>query len=243
MKADDLEDFDPRFYQMPESAKYKKDTVTTRNLQQQIYNLVKAQELHQKQIQQLERTVHEIQMTVKTPEKKPATTANNTNVEEKKAGNDKAAISSSPTIVLNQPNPVVAAVKTTEKSNENVVEKSQGDKKVEMATSTEQKQATVVEVLPKDTEKGPTTALVMTTSATQESVKATVTTADVKEAVAVSNVTVTAPVTVKEVVIPTPESTRTGRLRFASWNIEWFDQVIEERKYRHIDIRIRYDVK
>jgi hypothetical protein len=228
-KTDDLDDFDPRFYQLPESAKYKKDTVTTRNLQQQIYSLTKVQELHQKQIQQLERTVHEIQMTSKTAEKKPSTDSNNTNVEEKKPSSDKNATSTSnPTIVLNAPNPVVAAVKTTEKSNENVVENAQGDKKVELAVNTEQKQATVVEVLPKDTEKSAPTALVTTTSATKESVKATVADSEGKATVAASNVTVAAPVTVKEVVIPTPECTRTGRLRFASWNIEWFDQIIEE---------------
>ncbi len=228
--AQDFDDYDSRFYQIPESAKYKKDTATTRNLQQQIYNLVKVQELHQKQIQQLERTVHEIQMTSKTPEKKPDNTVNNTSVEEKKPNNDKSAVVNSPTIVVDVPHPEVAAVKTTEKSSENVVEKTQGDKKVELAVNTEQKQATVVEVLPKDAEKSATTAVLTTTSATKETAKATVTNKDTKEVVAVSNVTVTAPVITKEIVIPTPECTRTGRLRFASWNIEWFDQIIEERK-------------
>jgi hypothetical protein len=111
---------------------------------------------------------------------------------------------------------------------------TQGDKKVEVAVNTEQKQATVVEILPKDTEKSAPTALVTTTSATKESVKATVADSEGKATVAASNITVAAPVTVKEVVIPTPECTRTGRLRFASWNIEWFDQIIEERKYHSV---------
>jgi len=158
-------------------------------------------------------------MSSKTADKK-----SDVNIADDKKDISEKNVTTSPTIAGDKPNLVI--IKTTEKSNEDVVEKVQGDKKV--VVNTDQKQVTAIEVPPKNTSEQTT---VSTTSATIESAKAIATDTDGKQVVTTSSLTVTAPVTVKEIVIPTTESKRTGRLRFASWNIEWFDQLIEERKF------------